>query len=362
MKPIGSFIILIILFILSTVNFSFCQSIDGLLLKNYKPVSIYKIPQATISKASLPVIDMYSHDYADTQKDIDTWVKTMDRMGIEKTIPLTYKTGKGFDSVVEKYSRYPKRFELWCGFDYTGYGTKGWEQKAVAELVRCYKKGAKGVGEPGDKGEGELYSQPTSGLGIHLDNPHLKPLFEKCATLKMPVNIHVGEDRWMYETADSTNDGMPNAVQWQVDMNKPGKLNHDQLIASMENAVKQNPKTIFIACHFANCCSNLKQLGSLLDKYSNLYADIAARFGEISPVPRYAAAFIIKYQDRLLYGTDNGIDEKMYKATFRILETADEHFYAIDLFNYHWPLYGLYLPKEVLTKLYKTNVINLFKK
>lgn len=50
-----------------------------------------------------------------------------------------------------------------------------------------------------------------------------------------------------------------------------------------------------------------------------------------------------------------GFAESMYKTTFRILETADEHFYEIDLFNYHWPLYGLHLPKSVLLKLYKTN-------
>jgi len=45
----------------------------------------------------------------------------------------------------------------------------------------------------------------------------------------------------------------------------------------------------------------------------------------------------------------------MYRVTFRILETADEHFYESDQFYYHWPLYGLDLQKEVLLKLYKTN-------
>ena len=56
-----------------------------------------------------------------------------------------------------------------------------------------------------------------------------------------------------------------------------------------------------------------------------------------------------------MYGTDNSPDEKMYLTTFRILESADEHFYEMDLFNYHWALYGLDLPKEVLEKLYRKN-------
>ena len=45
----------------------------------------------------------------------------------------------------------------------------------------------------------------------------------------------------------------------------------------------------------------------------------------------------------------------MYTTTFRILKTADEHFYQQDLFNYHWPLYGLSLTDETLKKIYSEN-------
>lgn len=339
----------------------FAQNADNLLLKNYRPVSIYKTPTANIQQASFPVIDMHSHDYVETKNDVDDLVKLMDKMNIKKTMILTYATGKGFDSAVEKYSKYPYRFELFCGFDYTGYGTPGWQKHAVEELERCYKKGARGVGELGDKGEGELYSKPTPGKGLHIDDPQMKPLLEKCAELHIPISIHVAEDEWMYETPDSTNDGLMNAATWHVDMNKPNKLGHDELQKSLENAVRENPKTIFIACHLLNACSNLQVLGDMLDKYPNLYADIAARFGEIAPVPRYAAAFITKYQDRLVYGTDNTPEEHMYLTTFRILETADEHFYETDTFNYHWALYGLNLPKEVLEKLYYKNAEKIMK-
>ena len=332
----------------------FAQSkADSILLKNYRPVSIYKTPTANIQKASFPVIDMHSHDYVHTKNDVDDLVKLMDRMNIKKTMILTYATGKTFDSAVEKYDKYPDRFDLWCGFDYTGYGTPGWQKHAVEELERCYKNGAKGVGELGDKGEGELYSKPTPGRGLHIDDPQMKPLLQRCGELHMPISIHVAEDQWMYEPIDSTNDGLMNAARWHVDMNKPNKLGHDALIETLANAVRENPKTTFIACHLANTCSNLPQLGVLLDQYPNLYADIAARYGEIAPVPRYAAAFITKYQDRLVYGTDMGPSERMYLETFRILETADEHFYTDH--SYHWPLYGLNLPKEVLEKLYRLN-------
>ena len=204
-------------------------------------------------------------------------------------------TGAKFDSVVEKYRRYKDRFEIWCGFDYTGYDKPGWQKHAVEELERCYKEGARGVGELGDKGLGEFYSKPTAGWGLHIDDPQMKPLLEKCAELHMPVSIHVAEDAWMYENADSTNDGLMNAATWKVDMSKKGILDHDQLVTTLENAVKDNPKTIFIACHLANCCSDLSKLARLFDTYPNLYADIAARYGEIAPIPRYVHDFMEKY-------------------------------------------------------------------
>jgi predicted TIM-barrel fold metal-dependent hydrolase len=273
---------------------SVCQDVNDLKLKDFRPVSIYKIQETKIGKAKYPVIDFHSHDYTKNDAEVDKWVKTMDETGIKKTMILTYTTGASFDSIVTKYSRYKDRFNIWCGFDYTGADKPGWSQKAVAELERCYKKGAKGVGELGDKGLGELYSKPSPGYGIHIDNPRIKPLIEKCGELHMPISIHVAEDAWMYAKPDSTNDGLMNSARWNVDLTKKGILGHDELIRTLENAVRDNPKTTFIACHLANSCADLSALGKLFDAYPNLYADIGARYGEIAPIPKFVHAFFEK--------------------------------------------------------------------
>ncbi|MDB5240532.1 MAG: amidohydrolase [Spirosoma sp.] len=337
------------------------QDVDQLLLKNYRPRSIYNIPISRVPKAKYPVIDMHAHANAKTSQQLAQWVKTMDETGIEKTIILSYATGAQFDSIYASYKKYPNRFEVWCGFDYTGKDAPGWPEKAVKELERCYRAGARGVGELGDKGLGEFYSKPTPGYGLHIDDARMKPLLQKCAELKMPISIHVAEPYWMYEPMDSTNDGLMNASKWRIDKTKAGLLGHADLIKTLENAVRDNPKTIFIACHFANCEHNLTILGSLLDKYPNLYADIAARYGETAPIPRFMAGFYKKYQDRLLYGTDMGISADMYATTFRILETLDEHFYEHDRFSYHWPLNGFGLDDKILQKVYRQNALKILK-
>ena len=351
----------ILLFVL---NFTLCysQNPETIKLKDYRPKSIFQIPVTKIEKAKYPVIDMHSHEYATSMANLAEWVKIMDKAGVAKTIVLTQSAGRAFDSLYANYSKYPNRFELWCGFDYTGYTEPGWTERAVKELERCHKLGAKGVGEITDKGLGDPYAVPVPSEGMHLDDPKMMPLYKKCAELKMPVNIHVADPMWMYEPMDSTNDGLMNAYTWRIDLKAKGLRNHAELIITLENIVRENPQTTFIACHLANCEYKLEILGDLFQKYKNLYADFSARYAETATIPRYMYQFFEKYQDRLVYGTDMGIGSDVYAVTFRILESRDEHFYEVERFGYHWPLYGFGLSDAVLKKIYSENAKRILKR
>jgi uncharacterized protein len=336
------------------------SSPETLLLKDFRPRSIYRIPQTRVTKARFPVIDMHTHDYAKTDQQLADWVRTMDAAGIEKAIILCQAHGEKFDEVIARYKKYPGRFSVWCGFDYTGYDQPGFGPAAVAELERCYKAGAEGVGEMGDKGKGMFFTEPAA-WGMHFDDPRMDALLRKCGELGMPVSIHVADPMWMYQPMDKYNDGLMNAHQWRLD-NQTNILSHAELLGTLERAVKKHPRTIFVACHLANCSYDLGQLGALLDKYPNLYADISARFAETAAIPRATARFYQKYQDRLVYGTDMGRAKSMYETTFRILETNDEHFYDWDLFTYHWPLHGFALKNSLLKKVYSENARHVLTK
>ena len=131
---------------------------EQLLLKDYRPRSIYQVPVTKVAKARFPVIDMHTHNYAKTDEQLAEWVRTMDELGIKKAVILTYAYGKEFDAVLARYQKFPGRFSVWCGFDATGYDQPGYGPAAVAELERCFKAGAEGVGDEGDKGKGLFYS------------------------------------------------------------------------------------------------------------------------------------------------------------------------------------------------------------
>jgi uncharacterized protein len=326
---------------------------NSILLKDYRPRSIYKIPVTRVDKARHPIIDMHSHPYAKDAAEIEQWVRTMDEVGIEKTMILTMATGAEFDEISRRYSKFPERFELWCGLDLSGYKGAGFPTSAVKELERCHAAGARGIGEIHDKGKG-LKSGNSNAPGMHPDDARMNAVWDKAGELKMPVSLHVADPIWMYEPMDKHNDGLMNAYEWRLD-NQPNIVKLPGMVEIFERLLEKHRGTTFIACHFMNLDYDLGHLGEVLERHPNLYADISARYAETAPIPRFAAAFYAKHAGRLVYGTDMGFDPEMYRVTFRILESADEHFYEFEQFGYHWALNGFGLGDDVLKSVYREN-------
>ena len=328
---------------------------DTLLLKDYKPQSIFKTPQTQALKARYPAIDMHMHaprGGGDLNKAAAELLKNMDECGIEKTI-LFCGTGKAFDDTAAVFGKYPDRIEVWCGLDFSG----SVPTSTVAELERCVKLGARGVGEISDKGAGLRGAKPP----MHLDDARMDPVLEKIAELKLPINVHIGDPRWMYEPMNATNDLLFEALYFRLD-DKPNILNLEQAVATLEGALKKHPRTTFVACHFMNQTFDLNRLGATLDKYPNLYSDVSQRESYVAAIPRFAKQFMEKYSNRLVYGTDQGYSLPMYRNTFHIWETLDEHFYAWDVANTRFALSGVGLSDANLKKLYRDNALRILKK
>src|SRR3984957_4071761 len=61
---------------------------NDILLRNYRPVSIYHTPRTEVAKAAYPVIDMHSHDYAPTPEEITQGAATLHEVGVKRTFIL----------------------------------------------------------------------------------------------------------------------------------------------------------------------------------------------------------------------------------------------------------------------------------
>ena len=334
------------------------DGVDALKLKDYEPVSVFNVEENHPAFAKFSTIDMHSHAYRQDEAGIREWVKTLEENHIEKVIVLTKAYGEEFDQLYDLFTGVSDKFEVWCGFDMTKWDQPEFPECAVKELERCFAKGAGGVGELIDKGMGERISQNVREPGLHFNDPKFDALFEKCGELGMPVSIHNGDPIWMYEPMDAHNDGYMNAKTWQIDLSTPGILDLDGVVEAFEECVGKHPNTTFIACHLINLNHDYARLGEIMDRHPNLWIDISARHQETCVTPRATRRFYEKYQDRILFGTDNDPDPEMYRAQWRILETEDEHFYLSEQ-SYHWPMQGIGLSDAVLQKIYHDNAVRL---
>ena len=99
----------------------------------------------------------------------------------------------------------------------------------------------------------------------------------------------------------------------------------------------------------------------MLDEHPNVMVEFGAREAELGRQSRQAREFFLKYQDRIMFGTDSLTEEEMYRNHFRWLETADESF---DYWGYpdqgRWEIYGMALPDPVLEKIYHLNAERMF--
>lgn len=335
---------------------------DTVLLKDYAPRSSVVAQETFIPKASYPVIDVHVHSYypeqeegKDVKEALADWVKTQEEVGIKMSVVMTGATGEEFDQLVEKFLvPYPEHFQLYCGVLGTAIQKPDYPERAVAELERCYKKGARGVGEISDKGFGVTRDRELNpDERLHHTDIRLEPFWNKCADLNLPVNIHIADHPSSWQPPDVFQERTP--IFQQFNQSDKEGLPYDQLLDNLPLLLEKHPRTTFIACHLANLGNDLQRLGSLLDRYPNLSLDISARDYEVGRQPRAAAKFLAAYSTRVLFGTDSGMDKGMYQSWWRLLESDDEYMVG----RIWWRYYGLDLAAPVLEKLYHDNAMKI---
>jgi predicted TIM-barrel fold metal-dependent hydrolase len=332
---------------------------DKVLLKDYAPKSSLVVPETKIEKARYPAIDVHTHTHSSMNNvkgpaEVAAWVQTMDEVGIATSVVFTDAVGAEFDRQYAWFKPYGHRFVVFCSIDANNIEAPDYPRRAVAELERCYRAGARGVGEVTDKGWGVQPAFSDSrplprDRRMHPDDPRLDPFWDKCAELKIPINIHVADHPSCWQPLGPNQE---RTGDFQT-FNLVGKdvPSYDELIASRDRMVAKHPKTTFIACHLGNQGHDLPTLGQSLDRYPNLYVDIAARDYELGREPRAALKFFTKYKDRVLFGTDMGRAQAMFQGWWRLLESADEFMPG----RLWWRQYGLELPAPVLEALYRGN-------
>jgi predicted TIM-barrel fold metal-dependent hydrolase len=226
----------------------------------------------------------------------------------------------------------------------------------LRELESDVKAGACGLKIYKDLG---LDFKDEKGKLIHIDDPRLDPVWEKCGELKIPVLIHSADPKPFWFPEDEHNE------RWLEIATHPDRKRSDTdpapwdtLIQEQHNIFRKHPNTIFIAAHFGWYANDLATLEKLLDSMPNVYTEFGAVIAELGRQPHAAKAFFEKYQDRILFGKDSWALEE-YATYFRVLETEDEYFPYHKKYHAFWRMYGIGLPDDILKKVYYKNALKI---
>lgn len=328
-------------------------------IEEYQPRSTLVVPGTTIHRARFPFVDVHNHQWGQlTAERVDSLVQAMDRLNMHVMVNLSGGTG---DSLAQRVrateGRYPGRFVTFANLDFSGFDQPGWGERAARQLhVDVRRNGARGLKIYKELG---LDLRDREGRRVAPNDPRLDPIWRMAGELEIPVLIHTGEPRPFFDPHDALNERwlelkqFPNRAR-PADRYPPW----EQVMAEQHDLFRRFPETTFIAAHLGWLGNDLARLGELLDAYPNVYTEVAAVVAELGRQPRYARAFFIRYQDRLLFGKDTWAEDE-YHTYFRIFETADEYFPYFRRRHAFWQMYGLYLPDDVLAKFYYSNAARI---
>ena len=135
---------------------------------------------------------------------------------------------------------------------------------------------------------------------------------EVCAKYHRPIMIHTGDPAAFFTPLDRYNE------RWHELNSHPDWLFYgkdyppQKRIAGPSSFtwLQKIRNTTFIGAHFGNDAEDVATVAKWLDEYPNLVIDIDARISELGRQPYTARKFLIKYQDRVMFGTDTPCDRE----------------------------------------------------
>jgi len=327
-------------------------------VEEYDPVSSLKVPQHLLTRARYPFVDVHNHQWLMPIQNLDKLVGEMDELNMAVMVNLSGFRGKLLEwSLANVHKKQARRFLVFINLDFERLDEPGWPAEALAQLAAGAAQGASGLKVYKSLG---LTDRDKSGKRIAVDDPRLDPIWERCAELGLPVLIHSGEPSPFWLPKDKHNE------RWLELKQEPGRYRPADrfppfatILGEQHHLFRKHPKTRFIDAHLGWLGNDLARLGQLLDELPNVSTEIGAVLAELGRQPRAAQKWLIRYQDRVLFGKDTYNKEEYY-AYFRVLETADEYFDYYRKRHAHWKLYGLELPDAVLRKIYYRNALALF--
>jgi len=248
-------------------------------------------------------------------------------------------------------------------FDPYRFNSPAFAPDAVKQLDHDFAQGAVAVKIWKNIG---MEIKNTDGSYVLADDPKFAPIYQDIARHDKTLMSHQGEPDVAWGPPDPSDPSWSyyqENPQWYV-ANKPGFPSKQAILDARDRILEQNPKLRMVGVHLGSMEKSLDNIARHLDKYPNFAIDTAARMEYLMLAPpERVRSFLLKYQDRVLYGTDLDVnpDAKMSDALeeWQSRYARDWKYLATDAaFKVEGrEVHGLNLPPEVLKKIFRSNAL-----
>jgi predicted TIM-barrel fold metal-dependent hydrolase len=270
------------------------------------------------------------------------------------------------------HAAYPERIGWATSFTVETWGAADWAKAANATIDDGFAGGAVAVKIWKDVG---MVLKDPDGKYVMADDPRLDPVFSGLAKQHRTLVAHLGEPRNCWLPVDQmTVDGDRRYFSQHPEYHgllHPEIPNYEAQIAARDRMLERHPGLRVVGCHLGSLEYDVDELAKRLDKYPNFAVDLSARIVHLQIQPREKVlAFLLKYQDRILYGTDlqfgrgsgaAGAEIEALLARMTATYESDAAWFATDQVlplervRAGFRSRGVALPAPVLRKIYYEN-------
>ncbi len=201
------------------------------------------------------------------------------------------------------------------------------------------------------------------------DDPAFGPIFDNIAAHHKSVLAHVAEPDSCWKAPDpaSPDYSYYTAHPEEYAYKHPEWPRKEAILAARDHLLQLHPDLKVVGAHLGSMEVDVDQIAQRFDKYPNFAVDTAARVDYLMmQKPEKVRAFLIKYQDRVIYGTDNVLfppdktESALREWTARYARDWKYFSGDADVKFAQGTTKGLHLPQDVLRKLYHDNAVKWF--
>jgi predicted TIM-barrel fold metal-dependent hydrolase len=311
---------------------------------------------ADVDIRALPKIDVHAHYRTDAPELVPTLAEWHARAVLVNVTGGDRQIDEKWRDFLALRAAHPDRFAVVATFDPFRIGEPDFVPSTIASLRDAIAAGAKGVKVWKDIG---MEVKDADGRYVQIDDPRFQPIWDFLAERHVPVMAHIGEPLAAWQPLSEAS-----PHYWYYSHNPqyhayahPEIPRHETIIAARDRWLARNPRLTVVGMHLASLEYDVDEVAKRLDAYPNLSVETAARIYDLAMQPSAKVrAFMIRYQDRIMWGTDFGEGSTTRAGLGRAFDQQWRYYATADTVTlgsaegWHRTVQGLGLPRAVLEK------------